>query len=664
MTVTTQYYDIDLEPTGHSPVVKMSQFDTGSRTIVFTVYHGHDLAQIDGMVARVDGTRSDGVEFSIACTIGTGGKVSFTISQEMTKCAGKHTAELVISDADGNPLGTQNFIVEVEPAPMVRDAAASADDRTLYDQFTASVSKTVTDKIGSMSKTVTDKIAQMDSNYADFTESMSSLYRPIDILGSFRGKALISHRGGTGYPEQSIAGCKWAVEHGFIPEVDVHLLADGTAVLCHDDTTSRTMQAKKSGVPTTISKIANLSDWKTDYELRPAITGGRTDPSPTLEELLQACGNRGILNIEVKQLDTATLEETLRLIKVYHCEKSVIVASFSTSLMETAKERGFTTMCFADGASGVSSVLGMTHKPDYCGISSSTMSSSTLESLHKAGIKVTVWTVDDYATAQTVLTGGYDGVTSNRVDYVTGRVRFEGGDILKDGLLRCVNPYLSDSGKQEPVGLSSSLIYTSGGSFGFISNASIGNGYAVIEPFETMGIDLGDETHGKDGVFDVTVEGYTGAAAFNNPSDRQSIVRLVLFTQETPDTHWVDNRGTTPAAIQFFIRRNGQITVWRENGQSTAREIYSNYVPGSNVTSPKWSTSQIIRYTLRVTYHSGHLSYYFSASDGTATAGAANFGFNLTGLQKFAVLPDPKVDQQEYRLSARKCPVGGSGTGR
>lgn len=664
MAVVTQNYDIDLETTGECPVVKMSQFDTGSRTIVFTVYHGHDLAQIDGMTARVDGTRSDGVEFSIACAVGTGGKVSFTISQEMTKCAGKHTAELVVSDADGNPAGTQNFIIEVEAAPMVRDAAASADDRTLYDQFTASVSKTVTDKIGSMSKTVTDKITQMDSDYADFKEYISSLYHPVDILGNFRGKALISHRGGTGYPEQSIAGCRWSVEHGFIPEVDVRLLADGTAVLCHDDATTRTMRSKRSGVPTTISSIANLADWKDNYELRPAITGGRTESAPTLEELLQTCGNRGILNIEVKQLDTATLEETLRLITMYHCEKSVIVASFSTSLMETAKERGFTTMCFADNTNDVSGVLGMAHKPDYCGISARTMSSSTLESLHNAGIKVTVWTVDDYGTARTVLTGGYDGVTSNRVDYVTDRVRFEGGDILKDGLLRCDNPYLSDSAKTSPEWLSSSVLYTSGGSFGFIGSKSLGNGYAAVEPFDTMDIDLGDETNGKDGVFDVTVEGYTGQAAFNNSSDRQSIVRLVLFTQETPDTHWVDNRGTTPAAIQFFIRRNGQITAWAEKGKSTAKEIYSDYVPGSNVTSPKWNTSSIVRYTLRLTYHSGHLSYCFSTGDGQCTAGSAQFGFNLTGVQKFAVLADPKVDQQEYRLSARKCPVDGSGTGR
>lgn len=151
MAVITQNYDIDLKANGAFPVVKCSQFDTGSRTIVFTVYDGWELAKIDGCLARVDGTRSDGVEFSRSCTVSAGSKVSFTITQEMTKHAGKHTAELVIFDASGNPIGTQNFVIDVEAAPMVRDSAASADDRTLYDQYTQSIE----DKFNSLSASVT-----------------------------------------------------------------------------------------------------------------------------------------------------------------------------------------------------------------------------------------------------------------------------------------------------------------------------------------------------------------------------------------------------------------------------------------------------------------------------------------------------------------------------
>lgn len=150
MAVITQEYDVDLKATGWYPVVEMSQFDTGSRTIVLTVHDGKELVPLDGCVARIDGRRSDGVEFSASCTVGTGSRVSFTISQEMTRAAGKHVAELVIIDSAGDTVGTQNFILAVEPASMLRDAAASADDRTLYDQYTSSIES----KFNSLSKDV------------------------------------------------------------------------------------------------------------------------------------------------------------------------------------------------------------------------------------------------------------------------------------------------------------------------------------------------------------------------------------------------------------------------------------------------------------------------------------------------------------------------------
>lgn len=181
MTVITQNYDIDLKTTGEFPVVKMSQFDTGSRTIVFTVYDGHELAAIDGMVARVDGTRSDGVEFSRSCTVSKGSKVSFTISQEMTKSAGKHAAELVIFDASGNPIGTQNFIIDVEAATMVRDSAASADDRTLYDQYTNSIEQ----KFSALSTSLTDKADALNKTVEDISGLVGASSKPITIFDDY-----------------------------------------------------------------------------------------------------------------------------------------------------------------------------------------------------------------------------------------------------------------------------------------------------------------------------------------------------------------------------------------------------------------------------------------------------------------------------------------------
>lgn len=177
MAVITQNYDIDLKATGEFPVVKMSQFDTGSRTIVLTVYDGHELAKIDGCIARVDGTRSDGVEFSRSCAVETGSKVSFTITQEMTKTAGKHAAELVIFDASGNPIGTQNFVIDVEAAPMVRDSAVSADDRTLYDQYTDSIEQ----KFSGLSASLDTKADALNKSIEDISGLVGAASKPITI---------------------------------------------------------------------------------------------------------------------------------------------------------------------------------------------------------------------------------------------------------------------------------------------------------------------------------------------------------------------------------------------------------------------------------------------------------------------------------------------------
>lgn len=178
MAVITQAYDIDLKPDAARPVVEISQYDTGSRAIVFTVYDGSELADLTGCTARVDGSRSDGTDFSVSCSVGTGSKVSFTINQEMTSTSGLHSAELVIIGADGKPLGTQNFVVHVEPSPMNRATAAAPDDRTLYDQYTGSVEQ----KFSELSTSLTTKADELNKTVKDISSLIGTGSNAITII--------------------------------------------------------------------------------------------------------------------------------------------------------------------------------------------------------------------------------------------------------------------------------------------------------------------------------------------------------------------------------------------------------------------------------------------------------------------------------------------------
>lgn len=158
--IVTRSFDIDVSRTGARPIVKLSQYDAGTTRVRFTVYDGTERASIDGLLARIDGRRSDGTEFSIPCDADGASAVSFAVVSEMTNSAGKHDAEIVILDGDGNPLGTQNFIIEVERAPINRDAAA---DRTLFEQYTESVEKRVAAAIADSQKKTSDAVSYSQS---------------------------------------------------------------------------------------------------------------------------------------------------------------------------------------------------------------------------------------------------------------------------------------------------------------------------------------------------------------------------------------------------------------------------------------------------------------------------------------------------------------------
>ncbi len=120
----------------------------------------------------------------------------------------------------------------------------------------------------------------------------------------FRGKC-IAHRGlhgvnagadGGPVPENSLKAFELAAAGGFPIETDVHLTADGKAVVFHDDDLER------------MCGVRGRPEDHTLEELRSMRLGGTDETVPSLEEVLAAVGGRVPLLIEFKCLDLKTCD--------------------------------------------------------------------------------------------------------------------------------------------------------------------------------------------------------------------------------------------------------------------------------------------------------------------------------------------------------------------
>ena len=105
-----------------------------------------------------------------------------------------------------------------------------------------------------------------------------------------------AHRGASGHaPENTLAAFLLAAEmgaHGI--ELDVHLSADGEAVVIHNDTVDATTDGTGRVSQLALSEIRSL-DAGSSFD--PEFAGERI---PTLQEVFDAVGRRLLINVEIK----------------------------------------------------------------------------------------------------------------------------------------------------------------------------------------------------------------------------------------------------------------------------------------------------------------------------------------------------------------------------
>ena len=130
----TQDVNLNIVPVGVRPVIHCSQYDNNLQAIRFALYKNNTAFAIpSGAAVLINGYKPDNTGFSYAATAISGNTVTFTVTQQMTAIAGDVLCELRVR-TESQIIGTLNFVLRVEPAPLTDDTIISETDIPLIEQ--------------------------------------------------------------------------------------------------------------------------------------------------------------------------------------------------------------------------------------------------------------------------------------------------------------------------------------------------------------------------------------------------------------------------------------------------------------------------------------------------------------------------------------------------
>ena len=251
----------------------------------------------------------------------------------------------------------------------------------------------------------------------------------VDLIERLVDPVYIGHRGSKNiYPEHSMEGYRATMESGFLPEVDIAKLADGTFVCIHDATVDRTM----TGVTGNVSALT-LNQWKS-ARIKPAVIGGQQALPVTFEQVLDELGGKTVIVAEIKAGAMNDVDDICGLIIERNLQRSVILQSFDYDVCLGVVANGIEALYLfsttvAEPADDIKSA-GI----NYVGPSVNA-SSATVTAMKNAGIKVWSYTVNTKTVANTELnTKGVNGVFSDDPWLISDRIITRTGDPFGEGI--------------------------------------------------------------------------------------------------------------------------------------------------------------------------------------------------------------------------------------
>ena len=235
-------------------------------------------------------------------------------------------------------------------------------------------------------------------------------------LTTFEKPLIMGHRGYQArYPENTMVSFMAAVEAGaqFV-ELDVTLTRDQQVVVMHDETVDRTTDG--SG-PVSAYDLEGLRQLDAGSWFHPRFAEARV---PSLKDVLQQVAPRAHINIEIKshqKTDPGSIglveQGVIDLIAAEKAKKKVLVSSFDPDVLKRIKQLDSgVAVAFISEKSPIKATQNMclelgvfSYHPNLA-----FMGRDLVPALHKAGVHVFPWNIEDAGDIRRAFSLGVDGL--------------------------------------------------------------------------------------------------------------------------------------------------------------------------------------------------------------------------------------------------------------
>jgi glycerophosphoryl diester phosphodiesterase len=246
----------------------------------------------------------------------------------------------------------------------------------------------------------------------------------VDDLGDME---YVPHRGGLLLaPENTMEAFQNAMHLGTSTlELDCHLQNDGSIIVMHDGTTTRTTQRiantsgnSAHGVVAMPSTLVDAGTWFSNSW--PSVR------VPTLEQVFREFGRRVVMFVEAK--NTGCGAAIVALAQKYGMTDSIVVCSFTSGELAAARAAGIKTQFLFGSVAGVDwAAYGSLY--DRVGINHTSQAPDTwIQDAQAAGLKVDMYTLNRRHESQPWVDAGVDSIICNDPWYLKRSTRLTSVD--------------------------------------------------------------------------------------------------------------------------------------------------------------------------------------------------------------------------------------------